>query len=102
MPSQPALPAVPLIVPILSLFAGAVRRPLARLPIGRRTESSLPMEKRQLIEDIRRLNQTATFKFLARFDDQALREYLGHLNEARAKHVRPALPTPRRAERVLV
>ena len=80
----------PTAVPILSLFAGVVRRPLARLPIGRRLENSLPADKRQLIEDIRRLNPTATAKFLVRFDDQALRDYLGNLTDVRAKHARAA------------
>ena len=41
------------------------------------------MDKRQLIDDIRRLNATATPKFLSQFDAKALHQYLQHLNEAR-------------------
>lgn len=50
-----------------------------------RAESSLPMEKRQLIDDIRRLNATATERFLSQFDAPSLRQYLEHLNEARTR-----------------
>jgi hypothetical protein len=61
------------------------------------------MDKRQLIDDIRLLNTTASPKFLAQFDPAALRQYLDHLNEARTQHLRPH-PLLRRkaAERVLV
>jgi hypothetical protein len=46
------------------------------------------MNKRQLIDDIRRYNTTAQPEFLAQFDDEALKQYLDHLEEARRKHVR--------------
>ena len=48
------------------------------------------MTKRQLIDDIRRFNLTAQPEFLAQFDEQALKQYLDHLEEARRKHVRTA------------
>lgn len=46
------------------------------------------MNKRQLIDDIRRYNSTAQPKFLAQFDARALKQYLDHLVESRGKHVR--------------
>ena len=46
------------------------------------------MDKRQLIEDIRQINETALPEFLVQFDDQALRQYLEHLQQAREKRVR--------------
>ena len=48
------------------------------------------MNKRQLIDDIRRYNATAQPQFLAQFDDDALRQYLEHLRAAARKHVRIA------------
>jgi len=45
------------------------------------------MTKRQLIDDIRKYNTTAHPKFLARFDDDALRQYLEHLESAQRKHL---------------
>lgn len=48
------------------------------------------MSKRQLIEDIRRLNATARPQFLIQFDEVALRQYLQHLEDAQAKRVRIA------------
>lgn len=48
------------------------------------------MNKRQLIDDIRRYNATAQPQFLAQFDEGALKQYLDHLEEARRKHVRTA------------
>ena len=48
------------------------------------------MNKRQLIDDIRRYNSTAQPHFLAQFDEAALKQYLDHLEEARRKHVRTA------------
>ncbi len=48
------------------------------------------MTKRQLIDDIRRYNATAHPKFLAQFDEDALKQYLDHLEEARRKHLRYA------------
>jgi hypothetical protein len=47
-----------------------------------------PMNKRQLIEDIRRFNTTVPGQFLAQFDEEALQQYLDHLEFARKKHVR--------------
>lgn len=48
------------------------------------------MNKRQLIEDIRRFNTTVAPHFLAQFDDDALKQYLEHLEGARRKHTRIA------------
>ena len=48
------------------------------------------MDKRQLIDGIRRFNATAQPQFLAQFDESALKQYLEHLEEARRKHVRTA------------
>lgn len=47
------------------------------------------MNKRQLIDDIRRFNTTAQPQFLAQFDENALRQYLDHLQSAQRKHTRP-------------
>ena len=46
------------------------------------------MNKRQLIEDIRKYNITAQPGFLAQFDEGALQQYLEHLEEAHKKRVR--------------
>jgi hypothetical protein len=46
------------------------------------------MNKRQLIDDIRRYNQNVQPQFLAQFDDSALKQYLEHLEGARQKHMR--------------
>jgi hypothetical protein len=48
------------------------------------------MSKRQLIDDIRRYNTTVPGEFLAQFDEDALRQYLEHLEFARKKHLRSA------------
>ncbi len=48
------------------------------------------MTKRQLIDDIRQFNATATPQFLAQFDEPALRQYLEHLRSAQEKRVRIA------------
>ncbi len=56
------------------------------------------MIKRQLIEDIRLHNPTAQVQFLAQFDEPALRQYLEHLEAAKAKHDRKigwTRPSPR-------
>lgn len=45
------------------------------------------MNKRQLIEDIRVHNQTAAPQFLAQFDEDALKDYLSHLEAAKKKNV---------------
>jgi hypothetical protein len=46
------------------------------------------MTKRQLIDDIRKINTTAQPQFLAQFDDEALKQYLEHLEGAQRKHLR--------------
>ena len=46
------------------------------------------MTKRQLIDDIRRYNTTAQPQFLLQFDEQALQQYLTHLEGAQRKHLR--------------
>ena len=48
------------------------------------------MNKRQLIDDIRRFNASAQPQFLAQFDDAALKQYLEHLQAAQEKRVRIA------------
>ena len=53
------------------------------------------MNKRQLIDDIRRYNTTAQPQFLAQFDEGALQQYLEHLEQARKKHLRSAALAPR-------
>ncbi len=42
--------------------------------------------KRQLIDDIRKYNKTVAPQFLVQFDDDALQQYLEHLQEAHRKH----------------
>ena len=46
------------------------------------------MDKRQLIEEIRRFNTTAQEQFLAQFDDAALQQYLDHLKAAQEQQLR--------------
>ncbi len=46
------------------------------------------MNKRQLIDDIRRYNPTAQPRFLSQFDDEALKQYLNHLECAHLKRTR--------------
>ena len=48
------------------------------------------MNKRQLIDDIRRFNVSVQPQFLAQFDEPALKQYLEHLQAASLKHVRIA------------
>ena len=48
------------------------------------------MTKSQLIDDIRRYNTTAQPRFLAQFDEEALKQYRDHLEGARQKHLRYA------------
>jgi hypothetical protein len=48
------------------------------------------MNKRQLIDGIRQLNQTAQPDFLAQFDDEALQQYLRHLENAQEKRLKVA------------
>lgn len=45
------------------------------------------MEKRQLIDDIRKFNPTAAEQFLLQFDEQALAQYLDHLQAARERRI---------------
>lgn len=59
-----------------------------------RAESSWAADKRQLIDEIRRHNATASQRFLGRFDVEALRDYLDHLTAARAPQT--ATPAARR------
>jgi hypothetical protein len=63
-------------------------------------ESMHAMNKRQLIDGIRQLNQTAQPEFLAQFDDEALQQYLRHLQSAQEKRLKVAgwvksIPKPR-------
>ncbi len=60
------------------------------------------MNKRQLIDDIRRINQNAQPQFLAQFDEAALKQYLEHLEGARRKHLRIATWTRRQPKLRLV
>jgi aspartate aminotransferase-like enzyme len=53
-------------------------------------ESMSAMNKRQLIDDIRRYNTTVPTEFLSQFDESALKQYLEHLEGARNKHARIA------------
>ena len=64
------------------------------------TEGKYAMNKRQLIDAVRQLNQTAQPEFLAQFDDDALRQYLDHLQSAFDKRLKiagwvKAIPKPR-------
>jgi hypothetical protein len=58
------------------------------------------MNKRQLIDGIRQLNQTAHPDFLAQFDEASLRQYLRNLEGAQQKRLKVAgwvksVPKPR-------
>jgi hypothetical protein len=58
------------------------------------------MNKGQLIDGIREINQTAEPEFLSQFDEEALRQYLEHLKKAQEKRVRVmgwvrTIPRPR-------
>ena len=46
------------------------------------------MNKRQLIDDIRKYNNTALPSFLAQFDEGALKQYLDHLESAKLKRLK--------------
>jgi len=46
------------------------------------------MNKRQLIDGIRQFNQSASPDFLAQFDDEALDQYLKHLQTAQEKRLK--------------
>lgn len=58
------------------------------------------MSKRELIDGIRQHNRSAAPKFLAQFDEEALKQYLDHLEAAKKKHVTLArfVRTPRGRE----
>src|SRR5689334_9211361 len=61
-------------------FAGA--RVRFALVGAARSESKPAMNKRQLIDDIRKFNTTVQPQFLAQFDEMALKQYLEHLEGA--------------------
>jgi hypothetical protein len=46
------------------------------------------MNKRQLIDEIRKINTSATPPFLEQFDEEALKQYLDHLEAARQRCLR--------------
>jgi hypothetical protein len=50
-------------------------------------ESKHPMNKRQLIDEIRQFNPTAQPQFLGQFQEDDLRQYLEHLQAARSKQI---------------
>ncbi len=52
------------------------------------SDTNRPMNKHQLIDAIRKFNPTAQPEFLAQFDEDALKHYLDHLQEAQNKHLR--------------
>lgn len=67
--------------PRLRLLHGVLRRSVARWSFLR-GESSCAADKRQLIDDIREVNATASVRFLLQFDRAALRAYRDHLRAA--------------------
>ena len=56
------------------------------------------MEKRQLIEAVRRLNPTATVAFLSQFDAPALRQYLHRLEDTHRRQPQIKAWVRRRSE----
>jgi hypothetical protein len=48
------------------------------------------MSKRQLIEQIQTLNNTATEQFLSQFEESDLQQYLQHLQDAQKREKRIA------------
>jgi hypothetical protein len=54
------------------------------------------MNKRQLIDEIRKHNETAQPQFLAQFDEAALQQYLEHLEGAVKRNVQIAAWVRRR------
>jgi hypothetical protein len=58
------------------------------LPTSPRQKIKHPMDKRQLIEEIRQFNATATLPFLQQFDEKDLQEYLSHLQAAARNETR--------------
>jgi len=57
-----------------------------------KTEGRNAMNKRQLIDDIRQINTTAQPAFLAQFNENALKQYLDHLESARRKRSMNDMP----------
>jgi aspartate aminotransferase-like enzyme len=51
-------------------------------------EGKSDMDKRQLIEEIKRFNTTVPTPFLTQFDECALKQYLEHLEGAFKQHAR--------------
>ena len=51
-------------------------------------ESKPPMNKRQLIDEIRQFNTSVRPQFLAQFDEDALAQYLNSLQSAQRKTVK--------------
>ncbi len=49
-------------------------------------ESKFPMNKRQLIDEIRQFNLSVRPQFLSQFDEPSLRQYLDNLQSAARKH----------------
>ena len=54
----------------------------------RQPQGNFAMNKRQLIDDIRRYNASAQPQFLAQFNEQSLKQYLTHLEGAFIKRTR--------------
>jgi hypothetical protein len=52
------------------------------------SQGSFMMNKRQLIDDIRRYNPTAQPGFLSQFDEASLQQYLASLESAHLKRTR--------------
>src|SRR4051794_21232833 len=68
--------------PIQSRASLVRLRTRATAAAGRRLEGMTPMTKRQLIDEIRKYNPTAQVTFLSQFDEDALQQYLDHLQFA--------------------
>jgi len=50
--------------------------------------------KVELIDEVRRLNFTASAEFLAQFDEEELREYIVHLSEVDAGDLTAVVAAP--------
>ncbi len=50
------------------------------------------MTKFEMIEEIRRLNYTASIEFLSQFDELELREYIEHLHQIDSIDLTAAMP----------
>jgi hypothetical protein len=86
--------------PVLQVWPEVLKRAVNRWAFGR-GESSCAADKRQLIDEIRQFNPTATPRFLGRFDAAALREYLDHLTAARGRQADRAEPREYAAGRIV-